>query len=77
MARDPAGELDSLCRLATSRAERLGHRLAAWETPEGEETIGRSAVCGRCGSTAYVRVEGGLKGMAGEALTAACRAVSA
>ena len=72
MAGDAAGKLDALCRLATSRAAGLGHELAAWETPAGEETVGRATICGRCGRTAYVRVEGGLKGMAGDALTAPC-----
>jgi hypothetical protein len=72
MPRNPAGELDELCRLAASRAKGLGHELAAWETPAGEETIGRASVCGRCGRSVYVRIEGGLKGMAGDALTSAC-----
>jgi hypothetical protein len=72
MARDPVGELDALCRVAVSRAAGLGHELASWEAPAGEESVARASVCGRCGRTAYVRVEGGLKGMAGEALTTAC-----
>jgi hypothetical protein len=72
MAGDISRELEELCRLASSRAEGLGHALSVWEIPTGEDTVGRSSVCGRCGRTAYVRIEGGLKGMAGDALTSAC-----
>jgi hypothetical protein len=72
MAGDPAGELEALCRLAGSRAEALGHELVSWEIPSGEEAIARASACLRCGRTVYVRIEGGLKGMAGDALTTAC-----
>jgi hypothetical protein len=66
-------ELDQLCLIAASAAERRGHDLRGWETPAGEDETGRRALCRRCGSVAYVRVGKGMSGLAGEALLERCQ----
>lgn len=65
-------ELDQLCLIAASAAERRGHDLRAWETPAGESDTGRRAVCRRCRKVVYVRVGKGMSGLAGEALLERC-----
>lgn len=61
-----------LCELAHERAVALGHDLSAWEPPPGEEEIAMRARCRRCGRTVYVRIEKGLEGIAGRAVTERC-----
>jgi hypothetical protein len=65
--------LAELCELASSRAENRGHDLDDWVAPPGDDTIARSAACRRCGRVVYVRAEDAMQGMAGAALTEACR----
>jgi hypothetical protein len=55
--------------MADATASNRGHRLGKW-VPNG---AGLRAQCGRCGSTAYVRVENGMAGLAGRALSEPCR----
>jgi hypothetical protein len=58
-----------LCEVAGSVASARGHRLGDWTS----EDAGRRAECRCCGLVAYVRVEGGLSGMIGRALSEPCR----
>ena len=65
-------DLPELCAVAEARARRQGHDLQPWAVPDGEDAVGQRAACKRCGRVVYVRVEGGLAGMAGAALGEPC-----
>jgi hypothetical protein len=63
-----------LCAVAEAKTRRLGHELVPWTVADAEGGRGRRAACTRCGRAVYVRVEGGLAGMAGTALAERCEA---
>lgn len=65
-------QLEQLCLVAVGAAERRGHDLGDWVTPEGEDDTGRRAVCRRCGNIAYVRLGQGMSGLSGDALSKQC-----
>jgi hypothetical protein len=73
MTRTSAEDLDALCATASAAARARGHELGEWEARPVEEQVARRAVCRGCGAVAYVRAEAGLQGLAGAALTEACR----
>jgi hypothetical protein len=64
--------LEDLCESVEDAARAGGHDLGDWESPAGEESLARSAVCRRCGRVAYVRAEPSLAGAAGPALNEPC-----
>jgi hypothetical protein len=62
-----------LCALAAAAAKEQGHELDGWVEQDDGSVTARRADCRRCGRVAYVRVENSLQGIAGTALTEACR----
>lgn len=64
--------IDDLCGAAEERARNLGHRLGGWEDRSDELAAERRASCSICGKVAYVRIEPGLVGASGTALTEPC-----
>jgi hypothetical protein len=70
---DPAADrLNELCRVAEGAAKARGHELGQWQARRGEEERERRSVCSRCGRVAYVRLGGGMTGVAGAALMERC-----
>jgi hypothetical protein len=69
---DRRAALQELCAVAAAAAEQRGHELDDWIAPSDGDTIARRATCQRCGRVAYVRVENGIRGMAGAALREPC-----
>jgi len=70
---DAAGDdIAALCRLASETVRARGHEIAEWTTDAADSTIAGTAVCRRCHLAVHVRVAGGLKGLAGPALTTPC-----
>jgi hypothetical protein len=65
-------ELLELCAVAEAKTSRQGHELEPWAVADAEGAPARRAACTRCGRKVYVRVEGGLVGMAGSALGEPC-----
>jgi len=64
--------LAGLCASIAERARGLGHDLAPWEAPPGEEGVAQRTLCRRCGRTVYARVEGDLMGVSGAAAREPC-----
>jgi hypothetical protein len=64
-----SADLDELCRIAGEAASRKGHEIPTW-TPDSPAA--RRGTCVRCGRIIYVRIGGGMTGMAGAALSEAC-----
>lgn len=64
--------VDALCAAAEKRAQQFGHRLGDWEDVGEEGYVARRAACSVCGALAYVRIEDGLYGVAGEAISQQC-----
>jgi hypothetical protein len=72
MADSEGDEIAALCRLASQALRGRGHMMGEWGTDSADRAIARTAVCERCGLSAHVRAEGGLRGIAGPALTSRC-----
>ena len=68
-ARDDTAGLRAL---ASQTAGARGHELAEWTTEAADSAVAGTAFCRRCGLPAHIRIEGGLKGLAGPALTSPC-----
>jgi hypothetical protein len=64
--------LDELCRLAMAAAEGRGHDIREWVDERDDGALAKRARCDRCGKPIYVRIEDGMTGMAGGALTQSC-----
>jgi hypothetical protein len=65
-------EIAALCRTASDALRARGHDMGEWGTDSADPAIARTAVCRRCGLSAHVRAEHGLKGLVGPALTSPC-----
>jgi hypothetical protein len=72
LGRDDVTDIMRLCELAEERAQSLGHSLGPWTDPDQTKTESRHATCSVCGRVVYVRVEDGLRGVAGEAWSERC-----
>jgi hypothetical protein len=72
LGKDSRIEIDDLCAAAEKRARGLGHWLGAWEDRSEGSVTARQARCSTCAAVAYVRIEDGLLGSAGEACTERC-----
>ena len=66
------GRIEHVCEMAAEAAQARGHDLGVWKRAPGEQAIARTAACRRCGRIAYVRLESGLAGAGGDALTEPC-----
>jgi hypothetical protein len=72
MADSRGEEIAALCKLASQTLRGRGHDMGEWNTNSADPSIARTAVCRRCGMSAHVRSEHGLRGLAGPALTSHC-----
>jgi hypothetical protein len=72
MADSRGDEIAALCRLATQALRGRGHEMGEWQSNSVDPSIARVATCRRCGLSAHVRAERGLRGLAGPALTTRC-----
>jgi hypothetical protein len=72
MADSRGEEIAALCKLASQTLRGRGHDMGEWNTNSADPSIARTAVCRRCGLSAHIRAEHGLRGVAGPALSTRC-----
>jgi hypothetical protein len=76
MAEAARDDTAGLRALASQTAGARGHELAEWTPESAESAVADTAFCRWCGLPVHIRIEGGLKGLAGPALTSPCSARS-